>query len=392
MEDDGVTDQPVWIRLKLVVKDDEVIADWTDSDPQARGPVNATFVVTAVASYSGLLHVTNKDIPRNSGCYRPIRVVTKPGTVVNVRHPGPSVGGDTETHPHIQNVVIAALSQAIPERTAAAEGTSACNFHFGGFHPETGEYYTNYHIDGSGWGATAYHDGNNVLCPENGNCRNTPVEVLETKYPFLPLEYRLRPDSDGPGKYRGGLGSSRILRVLAPEITVNALMDRTKTHAWGLFGGGQGATGCILVKKRVIHNSVLFRKPLVPSLIPNLPESFSKKGTRSCSSPQVEADMAPRQNALWRLLKKIFGKGLFLWKRLDSFMGTRDKKWREDMGYWEENSAKWYEQNYCILCGRIIPKMLWIAEEEGEKKIFCGPDCEKLYQEYWLPAHRQKAS
>ena len=63
MEDDGVTDQPVWIRLKLVVRDDEVIADWTDSDPQAKGPVNATFVVTAAASYSGLLHVTNKDIP-----------------------------------------------------------------------------------------------------------------------------------------------------------------------------------------------------------------------------------------------------------------------------------------------------------------------------------------
>lgn len=64
------------------------------------------------------------------------------------------------------------------------------------------------------------------------------------------------------------------------------------------------------------------------------------------------------------------------------------------MGYWEENSAKWYEQKmvYCTLCGRIIPKMLWIAEEGGEKKIFCGPDCEKLYQEYWLPAHRQKAS
>ncbi len=90
MEDDGVTDQPVWIRLKLVVRDDDVIADWTDSDPQAKGPVNATFVVTAAASYSGLLHVTNKDIPRNSGCYRPIRLITHPGSVVNVRHPGPS--------------------------------------------------------------------------------------------------------------------------------------------------------------------------------------------------------------------------------------------------------------------------------------------------------------
>ena len=250
MEDDGVTDQPVWIRLKLVVRDDEVIADWTDSDPQAKGPVNATFVVTAAASYSGLLHVTNKDIPRNSGCYRPIRLVTSPGSVVNVRHPGPSVGGNTETHPHIQNVVVAALSQAIPERTAAAEGASACNFLFGGFHPETGEYYTNYHIEGCGWGATAHHDGNNVMCPENGNCRNTPVEVLETKFPMRTLEYRLRPDSGGPGKYRGGLGSTRVMQVLAPEMTVSALMDRTKTQAWGLFGGGQGAKGGIFVKKK----------------------------------------------------------------------------------------------------------------------------------------------
>jgi len=250
MEDDGVVDQPVWIRLKLVVQDDEIIADWTDSDLQAKGPINATFVVTAAATYSGLLHLTSKDIPRNSGCYRPIRVVTRPGTVVNVRHPGPSVGGNTETHPHIQNVVVAALSQPLPERAAAAEGASACNFLFGGFHPESGEYYTNYHIDGSGWGATAYHDGNNVLTPENGNCRNTPVEVLESKYPLLTLEYRLLPDSGGCGKYRGGLGSSRVLRVLAPEITVSALMDRTKTHAWGLFGGGEGASGGLLIKKK----------------------------------------------------------------------------------------------------------------------------------------------
>ena len=198
MEDDGVTDQPVWIRLKLVVRDDEVIADWTGSDPQARGPVNATFVVTAAASYSGLLHLTSNDIPRNSGCYRPIRVVTKPGSVVNVRHPGPSVGGNTETHPHIQNVVVAALSQAIPERAAAAEGASGCNFLFAGVHPDTGEYYTNYHIDGSGWGATAFHDGNSAMCPENGNCRNTPVEVLENKFPWRTLEYRLRPDSGRP--------------------------------------------------------------------------------------------------------------------------------------------------------------------------------------------------
>ncbi len=250
MEDDGITNQPVWMRLKLIVAGDEIIADWTASDPQARGAINATFVVTAAATYSAVLHVTNRDIPRNSGCFRPVRILTRPGTLVNVQHPGPSVGGNTETHPHIQNVVVAALSQAIPARTAAAEGATACNFLFGGLHPETGEYYTNYHFEGCGWGGTATHDGNSVMCPVNGNCRNTPVEVFETKYPFLTLEYSMRKDSGGVGKRRGGLGSSRRLRVMAPEITVSALLDRTRTQAWGLFGGTGGASAKLLVKKK----------------------------------------------------------------------------------------------------------------------------------------------
>ncbi len=250
MEDDGITNQPVWMRLKLTVAGDEIIADWTASDPQARGAINATFVVTAAATYSAVLHVTNRDIPRNSGCFRPVRILTKPGTLVNVQHPGPSVGGNTETHPHIQNVVVAALSQAIPARTAAAEGATACNFLFGGLHPETGEYYTNYHFEGCGWGGTATHDGNSVMCPVNGNCRNTPVEVFETKYPFLTLEYAMRKDSGGVGKRRGGLGSSRRLRVMAPEITVSALLDRTRTQPWGLFGGSGGASAKLLVKKK----------------------------------------------------------------------------------------------------------------------------------------------
>ena len=88
------------------------------------------------------------------------------------------------------------------------------------------------------------------MCPVNGNCRNTPVEVFETKYPFLTLEYAMRKDSGGAGKFRGGLGSSRRLRVAAPEITVSALLDRTRTNAWGLFGGSPGASARLVVKKK----------------------------------------------------------------------------------------------------------------------------------------------
>ena len=80
------------------------------------------------------------------------------------------------------------------------------------------------------------------MCTENGNRRNTRGVVLETKFAWRTLEYRLRPDSGGPGRCRGGFGSSRILRVLAPEITVNALMDRTSTRAWACLAAGRGAT------------------------------------------------------------------------------------------------------------------------------------------------------
>src|SRR5262249_52933088 len=91
MGDGGGTNRPYYARLKLTIRDDEAIADWRASDPQAKGPINATFVVTAAATYSGFLHVISDDIPLNSGCYRPIRLVTTPGTLTNVRHPGPSV-------------------------------------------------------------------------------------------------------------------------------------------------------------------------------------------------------------------------------------------------------------------------------------------------------------
>jgi N-methylhydantoinase B/oxoprolinase/acetone carboxylase alpha subunit len=250
MEDDGVTNTPYWMRLRLTIRGDEAICDWTDSDDQAKGPINATFVVTAAACYSGFLHVVSDEIPINSGAYRPIRLVTRPGSLMNVKHPGPSVGGNTETHPHIQNVVVRALAGAVPERVAAAEGASSCNFLFGGVHPEYGDYYTNYHIEGSGWGGTIDHDGSDVLCPNNGNCRNTPVEILETKYPFLVEEYRLCPDSAGAGMWRGGLASSRVFRVTAPEITVNALFDRTRTHGPGIFGGTEGASSGIFIQRK----------------------------------------------------------------------------------------------------------------------------------------------
>ncbi len=250
IEDDGVTRDPFKIRVTVVVRGDEILFDFTGSSPQVRGPMNCTFTVVAAAVYNAVFSVVDPRslIPRNSGCYRPIRIIAPPGSVVNVQHPGPCVGGNTDTQPKIIDLLLAALAQAVPDRVAAASGGSSSNLLFGGTHPATGQYYSHYHFDGMGTGATARKDGNSGEITRHSNCRNTPVEVFETRYPFLTWDYGLVRDSGGPGRQRGGLGIVRTLEVTAPEITVSALFDRVRLAPWGLFGGMDGGRTKLLVR------------------------------------------------------------------------------------------------------------------------------------------------
>jgi N-methylhydantoinase B len=250
MEDDGITDEPRCIRVAITVRGGEIIADFTGTDPQTRGPINATYAVTAAAAFNAVFHLTDPNVPRNAGCYWPITIIATPGTMVNVRHPAPEIGGNSETHCRIIGVVMGALAQAVPERAAAADGASGCNFLFGGVHPDTGEFYANYHFENVGWGAAANHDGNDSQCAPLAISRNVPVEVFETRYPILVHSFRLLTDSGGAGRHRGGLGTERILEVRAPEMTISALFDRMKIPPWGMQGGGPGGTTTISIRRK----------------------------------------------------------------------------------------------------------------------------------------------
>ena len=189
------------------------------------GPCNCTYGVTASATFNAMLNITDQTIPRNSGCYRPIQLIVPPGTVVNVKHPGPSVGGNSEIHERIVDVLFGCLSGAVPRRVAAATGASSCNFLFGGIHPNTDQYYANYHIDGCGWGGKATGDGNHTQCPINGNCRNTPVEVFETRYPL----------ADEKVSHRRGFGRARTAsRGLWQRKSYRS--TRTRNHSFELHG------------------------------------------------------------------------------------------------------------------------------------------------------------
>jgi len=249
MEDDGIVDRPFHIRVECVVQNDEIVIDFTGSDAQAGGAINATLGVTRSASYNAILHLTDPSIPKNSGCFRPIRIVAPGGTVVNVDYPAPEVGGNTETHPRIAYTVIGALAEAVPDRAPATDAATHCNFLFGGNDPRSGEYYVCYDFLSAGWGGRPFADGNNAVNCINGNCRMIPTEVLEVRYPFLIEEFSLVPDSGGAGKYRGGLGVRKQFLCRDASITISHMGDRHKSAPWGLHGGGDAAKADLKIKR-----------------------------------------------------------------------------------------------------------------------------------------------
>jgi N-methylhydantoinase A/oxoprolinase/acetone carboxylase beta subunit/N-methylhydantoinase B/oxoprolinase/acetone carboxylase alpha subunit len=251
-EDDGVVRKRYYFRCKVYVKDEEIVVDLSASDKQALGPINVTYVATAAACCTAILQsIGTHDVPLNSGVFRPIKVIAPPGTLVNPSFPAPCVAGNTEGQPRLIACIQGAMAKAMPERVGASAIGTACNLLMGGTHPDTGEFWTHYQLDGGGWGGRLERDGNSAQCiPHGSTIRSTPIEVFESRFPLRVVEYSLRPDSGGPGTHRGGLGVRRIFEVTAPSVTLSALLDRVEEGPWGVRGGQPGAPAGILVKRR----------------------------------------------------------------------------------------------------------------------------------------------
>ncbi len=249
IENDGIENRPYIVAVDMHVQGDEVVADFSRSSPQAKGPISATLGVTTGATYNGLLHLTDPTIPKNSGCFRPIRVVAPPGRVTNVDYPGPLVAGNTETHPRLACIVIGAMAASVPERVMASESCTGTNFVFGGNHPDYGEYFACYDIMSGGWGGRFGADGNNCVISINGNCRFNPTEVFETRFPLRVENCALIPDSGGAGEWRGGLGFQRTLLVTEVPITGSQCSDHHEVKPWALFGAEPGGNGATFIRK-----------------------------------------------------------------------------------------------------------------------------------------------
>jgi N-methylhydantoinase B/oxoprolinase/acetone carboxylase alpha subunit len=252
IEDDGVEkDSRSAIRGRIVVVGDELIVDFTGSSPQAKGQTNQTFGVTASATYAAaffaIADALGVEVPFNQGAFRPISVIAPPGTFVNVLYPGACLGGNSDSSPTTVDTLLAAFARMTGKASAADGGTLGILV-MSGTEPESGDIYTNLQFDGSGWGASWNHDGNSVQVGKTSNCANTPVEILETRYPIRCEEYSLNLSplgAPGGGRHRGGFGCRRVFTVLGDKMTLSAHFNRTEVKPWGIDGGEEGGNSLL---------------------------------------------------------------------------------------------------------------------------------------------------
>ncbi len=190
-----------------------VTVDFTGTDPQVEGSINAVEAITYSACFYVFRCLLAEDVPATSGLMRPVRVISPSGTVVNARPPAAVAGGNVETSQRIVDVLLRALAPAIPEQIPAAASGTMNNLTIGGIDPRTGEPFAYYETIAGGMGGRPTKPGVSGVHTHMTNSLNTPAEALEYSYPLRVRQYSLRRGSGGSGKHRGGDGIVREIEV-----------------------------------------------------------------------------------------------------------------------------------------------------------------------------------
>lgn len=242
MDDDGVGRKPVKIAVRITISGDEAVIDFSGSSPQVPGSINAVYAITLSAVFYVFRTIVNCDVPSNAGGFRPLTVIAPEGSLVNARGKAAVAGGNVETSQRIVDVLLGALSQAIPDRLPAASSGTMNNISIGGVDPETGEPFAYYETIGGGMGARPGADGISGVHTHMTNSLNTPVEAMEHSFPLRIRSYRLRKGSGGGGSYGGGEGIVREYQFLG-EGQLSILSERRRFAPYGLCGGLPGRVG-----------------------------------------------------------------------------------------------------------------------------------------------------
>src|SRR5215471_14190464 len=246
LDDDGYSDKPVRIAVTIRIQGDHAVVDFSDSAPQVRGPINAVEAITVSAVYYVFRCLIPEDVPASWGILNQVKVVTRPGTIVNALPPAPVAGGNVETSQRIVDTLLLALSKADCPYTremipSASQGTMN-NLTIGGTDQRTGQQFAYYETVAGGMGARPGLDGIDGIHCHMTNSLNTPAEAMEYAYPMRVRRYSIRQGSGGSGRARGGDGIIREVELLT-DAQVTILSDRRTVAPYGLQGGTSGATG-----------------------------------------------------------------------------------------------------------------------------------------------------
>jgi len=239
MDDDGLGHGPLLIRVSISIKGQGACVDFSGTAGQSPGPVNCPLAVTAAAVFYVFRCLMPGYTPQTSAIFRPIEIRAPVGCLVNAKSGAAVAAGNVETSQRIVDVVLGALSGALPDRIPAASQGTMNNVVFGGVQ---GRKWAYYETIGGGMGAGEGHIGLDGVQCHMTNTKNSSIEVLEMHYPLRIRQYLLRRGSGGGGRYRGGDGIVREWEAL-DACCLSLLSERRASRPWGLQGGLPGARG-----------------------------------------------------------------------------------------------------------------------------------------------------
>ncbi len=260
LDNDGLRDERIPIKVKVIIAGDEMTIDYSEMSPQVRGCINSGFYgggrTSARVAFKYLIAT---DEPANEGTFRPLKLILPPGKLLSAEPTAP-MGLYSIPFPTVIDCIIKALEPALPERVTGAHFGTFSSLSFSGKRTDTGAPFKANDSGHGGWGACATHDGAGPFrTMAHGDTRLIPIELQESMYPYRVEEFRLRQDSGGAGKWRGGLGFDKQYVLLAPcELWAN--FDRIGCPAWGVQGAKAGKSGQVLIFKNGAREPELLYK------------------------------------------------------------------------------------------------------------------------------------
>jgi len=247
LDNDGSSEEPVWVRLTVEISGEEMTIDLSESDDARGGPVNCGDAQAISACRVAYKLLINPDNPPNGGGFRPLTVKVRRGSMLGAEEPYPCQWYFTPLGLLI-DLVVKALAEVLPEQAAGASYGDSMVIGIAGIDDRNARPWFDLEPTVGGWGAWQGSDGEDGLINNvNGSLKDLPIEVLETKYPMRMTHYGFRADSGGAGRWRGVNGIVREYTVDCEQAHVSLWFERSKTPAWGLFGGGDAVPPIVVL-------------------------------------------------------------------------------------------------------------------------------------------------